>query len=58
MKKFIGRAEIDEAYLGLKFKNGKKRDKLRRLNVIKRGRGAKNFVNQFLAYIKGTEPFM
>lgn len=44
--KFIGKNEVDETYVGPKFKNRRKRnkDKIRKVNVIKRGRGAKNLL--------------
>jgi transposase-like protein len=40
---FFGEIEVDETYVGPKFKNRRKknREKYRRLNVVKRGRGAK-----------------
>lgn len=43
MEKFFGEVEVDETYVGLKFKNRrrKKREKLRKVNAVKRGRGAK-----------------
>ena len=42
----MGEVEVSETYIGPKFKNRRKkaRDKLRKLNVVKRGRGAKNLV--------------
>jgi len=44
MNKFIGEVEVDETYVGPKFKNRRKknREKLRQVNAVKRGRGAKN----------------
>lgn len=46
MEKFFGEVEIDETYVGPKFKNRKRkiRDKLRKVNAVKRGRGAKNLL--------------
>ncbi len=43
MAQFFGEIEVDETYLGPKFRNRrkKKRDYYRKLNVVKRGRGAK-----------------
>lgn len=43
MEKFLGEVEADETYVGPKFKNRrrKKREKLRNMNAVKRGRGAK-----------------
>lgn len=44
MEKFFGEVEIDETYIGPKFRNRRKknREKLRQVNAVKRGRGAKN----------------
>lgn len=44
--KFIGQTEVDETYVGPKFRNRRKknREKLRKVNVVKRGRGAKNLL--------------
>lgn len=46
MEKFFGEVEVDETYIGPKFKNRRKknREKLRKANVVKRGRGAKNLL--------------
>jgi len=43
MAQFFGEVEVDETYVGPKFKNRRKknREKYRKLNVVKRGRGAK-----------------
>ncbi len=43
MEKFFGEVEVDETYIGPKFKNRKrkKREKLRKVDAVKRGRGAK-----------------
>src|SRR3989338_6997892 len=43
MEKFFGEVEVDETYVGPKFKNRKKkkRDYLRKMNAVKRGRGSK-----------------
>lgn len=43
MIQFLGEVEVDETYVGPKFRNRrkKKRDYYRKLNVVKRGRGAK-----------------
>jgi len=43
VKKFIGEIEVDETYIGPKFKNRrkKKREYYRKINAVKRGRGAK-----------------
>ena len=45
-KKFFGEIEVDETYVGPKFKNRrrKKREKLRQVNAVKRGRGAKTLL--------------
>ena len=44
MIKFFGEVEVDETYIGPKFRNRRKknRNKYRKLNVVKRGRGAKD----------------
>ena len=41
--KFLGQIEVDETYVGPKFRNRRKstRDKARKVNVVKRGRGSK-----------------
>lgn len=46
MEKFFGEVEIDETYIGPKFKNRRRktREKLRQVNAVKRGRGAKNLL--------------
>jgi len=46
MEKFFGEVEVDETYVGPKFRNRrrKNRDKLRQVNAVKRGRGAKNLL--------------
>lgn len=46
MEKFFGEVEVDETYVGPKFRNRRKqiREKLRRVNAVKRGRGAKNLL--------------
>lgn len=46
MEKFFGEIEVDETYVGPKFRNRRKksRDKLRRVNAVKRGRGAKTLL--------------
>lgn len=43
LKKFMGEVEADETYVGAKFKNRRKRsrDKYRKINAVKRGRGSK-----------------
>lgn len=43
MEKFFGEVEVDETYVGPKFKNRrrKKREYLRKINAVKRGRGSK-----------------
>ncbi len=43
MEKFFGEVEVDETYVGPKFKNRKrkKREKLRKIDVVKRGRGVR-----------------
>ena len=42
MKKFFGEVEVDETYIGPKFKNRRKsnREKLRKIDAVKRGRGS------------------
>lgn len=44
MKRFMGEVEVDETYVGPKFRNRrcKVRQKLRKINAVKRGRGAKH----------------
>lgn len=44
MIQFFGEIEVDETYIGPKFRNRRKknRDKYRKLNVVKRGRGVKD----------------
>lgn len=44
MIQFFGQVEVDETYVGPKFRNRRKknREKFRKLNVIKRGRGVKH----------------
>lgn len=44
MVQFFGEVEVDETYVGPKFRNRrkKKRELFRKLNVVKRGRGAKD----------------
>lgn len=44
MEKFFGEIEVDETYIGPKFRNRrrKKREYYRKINAVKRGRGAKN----------------
>jgi len=44
MIRFFGQVEVDETYIGPKFRNRrkKKRELFRKLNVVKRGRGAKD----------------
>jgi transposase len=44
MIQFFGTIEVDETYIGPKFRNRRKknRDKYRKLNVVKRGRGVKD----------------
>lgn len=46
MEKFFGEVEVDETYIGPKFKNRRKknREKLRHIRAVKRGRGAKNLL--------------
>ena len=41
-KQFVGEVEVDETYVGPKFRNRRKktRDKYRQVNAVKRGRGA------------------
>ena len=43
MNQFCGEIEVDETYVGPKFKNRRKdkRDLYRRINAVRRGRGAK-----------------
>jgi len=44
MIQFFGEVEVDETYIGPKFRNRRKknRDKYRKLNAVKRGRGVKD----------------
>jgi len=44
--KFFGQIEVDETYVGPKFKNRRKstRDKARRVSAVKRGRGSKTLI--------------